>query len=558
MRIENIEIKNQFEGNEFHNYIEKYNHENNMDISSYNDYIDLLMRSEPRGSRGIESLFELTGAKLVQLKNRDGYLNQVMRDSKYFYTCRDFCGFVDICDYSTRINAYEITMPKGEVIYILCEYTNVCEINNDELISEYVKSSLLFESKEKIIQAYNYYADSLLPMNSFELELEKVKLNFKKKFPLLNFKFSISEIVSKFNSDWDNIITEERINIDLLILNHNNCYDEIRLYDYLILSDINNSLMNKISKFLIFFYENHNNIQIQKVIPVTTMLSHQNYLRMGCIVEGKSTQYEIDYKRGFHTYSRKIELPHNVGIIHYLSSIDFSLLSNELDEEYKATDFENKLYEYSLSEELSCLSNELEKAAIQSDKCIDNYFIDKLINYVKVATSPKEVVDMIINDTTLSDESGYAKLSKISGNHWYRLKQVIGDKCFEVKNHSRFYGLKIIPLNTVSKHWYSFRQLISNKSLKSSPLNKDTTIEHNVYSDCIKVAIYSKDEYFNNDMLTNSTPVGYIHGTNNICTNVSDSYKKNGVYEYTYDVAKTIKGDYKIYSSDGFIIFQEL
>jgi hypothetical protein len=72
------------------------------------------------------------------------------------------------------------------------------------------------------------------------------------------------------------------------------------------------------------------------------------------------------------------------------------------------------------------------------------------------------------------------------------------------------------------------------------------------------VAIYSKDEYFNTDMLTNSTPIGYIHGTNNICTNVSDSYKKNGVYEYTYDVAKTIKGDYKIYSSDGFIIFQEL
>lgn len=317
MRIENIEIKNQFEGNEFHNYIERYNHENNMDISSYNDYIDLLMSSEPRGSRGIESLFELTGAKLVQLKNRDGYLNQVMRDSKYFYTCRDFCGFVDICDYSTRINAYEITMPNGEMIYILCEYTNVCEFNNDELISEYVKSSLLFESKEKIIQAYNYYADSLLPMNSFELELEKVKLNFKKKFPLLNFKFSISEIVSKFNSDWDNIITEERINIDLLILNHNNCYDEIRLYDYLILSDINNSLMNKISKFLIFFYENHNNIQIQKVIPVPTMLSHQKYLRMGSIVEGKSTQYEIDYKRGFHTYSRRIELPYNVDIIDY-------------------------------------------------------------------------------------------------------------------------------------------------------------------------------------------------------------------------------------------------
>lgn len=157
-----------------------------------------------------------------------------------------------------------------------------------------------------------------------------------------------------------------------------------------------------------------------------------------------------------------------------------------------------------------CLMNEEVKSYEGSKRIIAEYW--------EKAKDIEEFKKFVLDDERLKFNQGYAELSKESDNHWYRVRQMFGDRCF--KTYADGGSVKIGN--------DSFSLNISNG-----------------YGDgTVRVSIFTKEDRFNENMM-NYTGTA-LHGEFNI-------------YEYDCGdtIAKTMNGDYFVYIFEGLVAFVE-
>jgi hypothetical protein len=155
-------------------------------------------------------------------------------------------------------------------------------------------------------------------------------------------------------------------------------------------------------------------------------------------------------------------------------------------------------------------------------ECLFNEFSDKLdaVNeLLEKAENTEDFYKLILADERMRKTQAYARLSKALPHHWYRIRDMFGDKQF--KTYSDVGGLKIGNEN--------FSMIIPNG-----------------YGDgTTRVAIF-EERYIENEF--NDMMLKFF-------TSVKGKFNIYG-YDCGNEVVKTLEGDYNIYYGDGFIAFQ--
>ena len=517
MDIENVTIKNHFEGDELYDYIKKYNVVNNDDL----DFLDLGLADNANNNNYTAGVLyeDVCGddSKLTCLGSKVGYLNELCRDSRFHYYNNDFSWW-DMCYYSTTITACKITIPNGEIIYVLYESTE--NVDESYCYGDYLNTSVLYSNEEELMKAYHKYADSLLDIDSFDKELEIVKQKFKSKFPTFDFNIKPTTLSSYFEDIVEPFYAEKRLSISLQ-LNNGKSTHMITLYDNVRLSDVNDELMNKIYNSMMFLLDPHNDVLIHSI--KLTNYSHYEMFHDSRYdidyFEDKSLLYNAHYKKGNYDYEKTIEIADDKNILDYLLNDDYKALSDAFDMKYsQLSDLEKKIIDFSNSKELSCISSELMDCLKQNFPC---YRQIRLLEHVKVSKTPADVVYRILNDSSITNTQLYAKVSKTNPKrHWSRILDMF-EKCGNC-----FTTLSDVGGVKVGNDDSYF--IISNGKGDGNTI----------------VAIFDNaEEEFNEDMLNNRSAIP-ISGHHCI---------------YEYDCGDSIKvkldGEYFAYGSDGFVAF---
>lgn len=159
---------------------------------------------------------------------------------------------------------------------------------------------------------------------------------------------------------------------------------------------------------------------------------------------------------------------------------------------------------------IRCLLNEEAKAYKGSRQII--------LDYWEKADTLDEFKELVFSDERLKNNQGYAELSRESDKHWYRVRQMFGDRCF--KTDSDVGSVKIGTKN--------FKINISNG-----------------YGDGVtRVAIFNKGDFFNSSMMNFSGTS--LHGEFDIYS-----------YDCGEEVLKSLEGDYSVYYYEGLVAFVE-
>ena len=516
MDIENVTIKNHFEGDELYDYIKKYNAVNNDDL----DFLDLGLADNIGGHTAGVLYEDVCGddSKLTCLGSKVGYLNELCRDSRFHYYNNDFNRW-DMCYYSTTITACKITMPNGEIIYVLYESTE--NVDESYCYGDYLNTSVLYNNEEELMKAYHKYANSLLDIDSVDKELKIVRQKFKSKFPNFDFIIKRTILSSYFEDIEESFYAEDRLSISLK-LNNGKSTHMITLYDNVRLTDVNDELMNKIYNSMMFLLDPHNDVLIHS-IKLTNYSYYEKFHDSSYDIdyfENKSLLYNAHYKKGNYDYEKTIEIADDKNILDYLLNDDYKALSDAFDTKYsQLSDLEKKIIDFSNSKELSCISSELMDCLKQNFPC---YRQIRLLEHVKVSKTPADVVYRILNDSSITNTQLYAKVSKINPKrHWSRILDMFENcgNCFTTL--SDVGGVKVGNDDSYF--------IISNGKGDGNTI----------------VAIFDNDnaEDFNEDMLTNRSAIP-ISGHHCI---------------YEYDCGDNIKarldGNYFVYGSDGFVAF---
>lgn len=513
MDIENVTIKNHFEGDELYDYIKKYNAVNDDDL----DFLDLGLADNANNNNYTAGVLyeDVCGddSKLTCLGSKVGYLNELCRDSRFHYYNNDFSWW-DMCYYSTTITACKITMPNGEIIYVLYEATEI--VDESYCYGDYLNTSVLYSNEEELMKAYHKYADSLLDIDSFDKELEIVKQKFKSKFPTFDFIIKPTTLSSYFADIVDSFYAEKRLSISLQ-LNNGKSTHMITLYDNVRLTDVNDELMNKIYNSMMFLLSPHNNVLIHSI--KLTNYSHYEMFHDSRYdidyFEDKSLLYNAHYKKGNYDYEKTIEIADDKNILDYLLNDDYKALSDAFDMKYsQLSDLEKKIIDFSNSKELSCISSELMD-------CIKlNFPYHKhILKHIKASEIPGEVAYRILTDSSMANTQLFAKISKTDLGHCSRILKMFENSgnCFTTL--SDVGGVKVG----------------NNDNYFIIPNGKGD-------GDTI-VAIFNNTDDFNEYMFTNRSAIS-ISGHHCI---------------YEYDCGDSVKakldGDYFAYGSDGFVAF---
>lgn len=421
-----------------------------------------------------------------------------------------------MCYYSTTITACKITMPNGEIIYVLYETTEI--VDESYCYGDYLNTSVLYSNEEELMKAYHKYADSLLDIDSFDKELEIVKQKFKSKFPTFDFNIKPTTLSSYFEDIVEPFYAEKRLSISLQ-LNNGKSTHMITLYDNVRLSDVNDELMNKIYNSMMFLLSPHSDVLIHSI--KLTNYSHYEMFHDSRYdidyFEDKSLLYNAHYKKGNYDYEKTIEIADDKNILDYLLNDDYKALSDAFDTKYsQLSDLEKKIIDFSNSKELSCISSELIDCLKQNFPC---YRQIRLLEHVKVSKTPADVVYRILNDSSITNTQLYAKVSKANQQHWNRIREMFRNASKYFTTLSDVGGVKV-------GNNYSFF-IISNGKGDGNTI----------------VAIFDNAEDFNEDMLTNRSAIP-ISGHHCI---------------YEYDCGDNVKarldGNYFVYGSDGFVAF---
>lgn len=515
MDIENVTLKNHFEGDELYDYIKKYNAVNNDDL----DFLDLGLADNIGGHTAGVLYEDVCGddSKLTCLGSKVGYLNELCRDSRFHYYNNDFNRW-DMCYYSTTITACKITMPNGEIIYVLYESTE--NVDESYCYGDYLNTSVLYNNEEELMKAYHKYANSLLDIDSVDKELKIVRQKFKSKFPNFDFIIKRTILSSYFEDIEESFYAEDRLSISLK-LNNGKSTHMITLYDNVRLTDVNDELMNKIYNSMMFLLDPHNDVLIHS-IKLTNYSYYEKFHDSSYDIdyfENKSLLYNAHYKKGNYDYEKTIEIADDKNILDYLLNDDYKTLSDAFDTKYsQLSDLEKKIIDFSNSKELSCISSELMDCLKQNFPC---YRQIRLLEHVKVSEIPGEVAYRILTDSSMANTQLFAKVSKTELGHCSRILKMFENSgnCFTTL--SDVGGVKVG----------------NNDNYFIIPNGKGD-------GDTI-VAIFdnAEEEEFNEDMLNNRSAIP-ISGHHCI---------------YEYDCGDSVKakldGDYFAYGSDGFVAF---
>ena len=146
-------------------------------------------------------------------------------------------------------------------------------------------------------------------------------------------------------------------------------------------------------------------------------------------------------------------------------------------------------------------------------------YIKHVYKLVHKAKDMDELVELVLSDEYMKGTDSYAVISKHNKGHWYRIREMFGDKQF--KTYSDAGSVKV---GTGDFHF-----LINNARGDGET----------------RIAIFNEEDAFNSDMMTFET---IIDG--------------HGFFIYSYDcgntVAETLYGKYAVYSYDGFVAFVKI
>jgi hypothetical protein len=138
----------------------------------------------------------------------------------------------------------------------------------------------------------------------------------------------------------------------------------------------------------------------------------------------------------------------------------------------------------------------------------------------KKAESISEFKELVFNDNRLKQTQGYAELSKESDRHWYRVREMFGDKCFKTMSDA---GAVMVA-------------------------NKDGTCQilmsTNGGDRQARVAVFHKNDKFNDSMMN------FTGNSINGEFGISD-------YDCEYHEAVSLSGKYLVYFYEGMIAFVE-
>ena len=160
---------------------------------------------------------------------------------------------------------------------------------------------------------------------------------------------------------------------------------------------------------------------------------------------------------------------------------------------------------------IRCLLNEEFKAYKGSKEIV--------IDYWEKANTLDEFKNLVLSDSRLKNNQGYAELSKESEGHWYRVREMFGEKCFKTES--------------------------DGGSVKVGNENFTISIGNGHGDGTTRIAIFTKDDFFNEDMMNFSGIK--LEGNFNIYD-----------YDFGNDVVMILKGTYYVYYYDGLVAFEEV
>lgn len=162
------------------------------------------------------------------------------------------------------------------------------------------------------------------------------------------------------------------------------------------------------------------------------------------------------------------------------------------------------------SHTINCLLNE-EFEAYKGSK-------DIVLSYWEKADSLNQFETFVFSDERLVNNQGYAELSKECDNHWYRVREMFGEKCFKTCSDAG--------------------------SVKVGNENFSIKISNNCGDGETRIAVFRKDDSFNEHMM--NTEGTSLHGKFNIYS-----------YDCGDDIFMSLEGDYFVYTFEGLVAFVE-